>query len=91
VTNPAHPYVIGVRTEGDGKFVYKIETLVNDEGYRLLNATGTAYYNSFEHRNPIPVAEQDRREVINAVGDAYFDRFGNANVTVPFGKHTSDF
>ncbi|CAO2647140.1 Nn.00g080620.m01.CDS01 [Neocucurbitaria sp. VM-36] len=85
VTDPTHPYVIGVRAEGDGKVVYKIETLVSDAGDWLFNATGTAYYNSREKWDPIPVADQDTRETIQAAGDAYFNRFGNANVTVPFG------
>ncbi|KAF2023687.1 hypothetical protein EK21DRAFT_105139 [Setomelanomma holmii] len=62
VTDPSHPYVIGVRTVGDGKFISKVETL-----------------------DILPEAERETREVIQAVGDAYFDRFGNINVTVPFG------
>ncbi|KAJ4377278.1 hypothetical protein N0V83_000102 [Neocucurbitaria cava] len=85
VTDPKHPYVIGVRSEGDGKFVSKIETLVSDAGDWLFNATGTAYWNSREKWDPIPVADQDTRETIQAAGDAYFNRFGNVNVTVPFG------
>jgi hypothetical protein len=85
VTEPSHPYVIGVRVEGDGKAVTKMETLVSDEGDWLFNATGTAYWNARETWTPIPAAEQDTREVIQAAGDAYFDRFGNVNVTIPFG------
>jgi hypothetical protein len=79
-------YVIGVRVEGDGKYTEKIETLVSDEGDWLFNATGTAYWNSFEKWDAIPIGERDTREVIQAAGDAYFDRFGDENVTVPFGK-----
>lgn len=78
--------MIGVRTEANGLYVQKIETLVSDAGDWLFNATGTAYWNSFEKWDPIPVGERDTREVIQAAGDAYFDRFGNLNVTVPFGK-----
>lgn len=78
-------YVIGVRTEANGLYVQKIETLVSDAGDWLFNATGTAYWNSLERWDPIPVADRDTREVIQAAGDAYFDRFGNVNVTVPFG------
>ncbi|KAH7349008.1 hypothetical protein BKA66DRAFT_432019 [Pyrenochaeta sp. MPI-SDFR-AT-0127] len=85
VTDPSHPYVIGVRIEGDGKVVRKMETLVSDEGDWLFNATGTAYYNSLEDWSPIPIADQSSREAIQAAGDAYFDRFGNANISVPFG------
>jgi hypothetical protein len=78
-------YVIGVRVEGDGKYITKVETLVSDQGDWLFNATGTAYWNSKETWNVIPVSERDTREVIQAAGDAYFDRFNNVNVTVPFG------
>jgi hypothetical protein len=85
VTEKSHPYVIGVRVEGNGKFVRHIETLVSDEGDWAFNATGTAYWNAKESWDPIPEADQDTREVIQAAGDAYFDRFGNVNVTVPFG------
>ncbi|KAH7413849.1 hypothetical protein DE146DRAFT_741501 [Phaeosphaeria sp. MPI-PUGE-AT-0046c] len=85
VTNISHPYVIGTRTEANGLYVQKIETLVSDAGDWLFNATGTAYWNSLEKWDPIPVANRDTREVIKAAGDAYFDRFGNVNVTVPFG------
>lgn len=85
VTDQKHPYVIGVRVEGNGKVVQNMETLVSDEGDWLFNATGTAYYNSLEDWTPIPIAEQSSRETIQAAGDAYFDRFGNANVSVPFG------
>ncbi|KAH3950821.1 hypothetical protein HBH70_236140 [Parastagonospora nodorum] len=85
VTDISHPYVLGVRIEGNGLYIKKIETLVSDAGDWLFNATGTAHWNSFEKWDSIPLVERDTREVIQAAGDAYFDRFGNANVTVPFG------
>lgn len=66
--------------------MYKMEALVSDAGDWLFNATGTAYYNAREKWDIIPVEQRDTREVIQAAGDAYFDRFGNVNVTVPFGK-----
>jgi hypothetical protein len=80
-----HRYVIGVRVQGDSKYINKIETLVSDQGDWLFNATGTAYYNALETWGAIPVEHRDTREVIQAAGDAYFDRFGNINITVPFG------
>ncbi|RYO19848.1 hypothetical protein AA0111_g10268 [Alternaria arborescens] len=85
VPEPSHPYVLGVRIEGNGKYVTKMETLVSDEGDWLFNATGTAYWNSKESWTPIPLADRDTRDVIKAAGDAYFNRFGNVNITVPFG------
>jgi hypothetical protein len=66
-------------------YVTKIETLVSDAGDWLFNATGTAYWNAQENWDAIPLKDRDTREVIQAAGDKYFDRFGNANVTVPFG------
>ncbi|KAF2844957.1 hypothetical protein T440DRAFT_502779 [Plenodomus tracheiphilus IPT5] len=85
VTNASHPYVLGVRVEGDGKVVSKMETLVSDAGDWLFNATGTAYWNSMENWDAIPAEQRNTREAIQAAGDAYFDRFGNASVVVPFG------
>ncbi|KAI8933355.1 hypothetical protein NX059_009974 [Plenodomus lindquistii] len=85
VTNTTHPYVIGVRTESDGKAVTKIESLVSDAGDWAFNATGTAYWDSLEIWDVIPAEQRDTREVIQAAGDGYFDRFGNASVVVPFG------
>jgi hypothetical protein len=79
-------YVLGVRVEGDGLYIRKVETLVSDAGDWAFNATGTAYWNSIEDWGSIPIAERDDRDVIQAAGDAYFDRFGNVNVTVSFGK-----
>jgi hypothetical protein len=81
-----HRYVIGVRVQGDGKYINKIETLVSDQGDWLFNVTGTAYYNALENWDTIPVEHRDTREVIQAAGDAYFNRFGNVNITVPFGS-----
>jgi hypothetical protein len=78
-------YVLGVRVEGDGLYIKKIETLVSDAGDWLFNATGTAYWNARETWDVIPLEQRDTRDVIKAAGDAYFDRFGNANVSVPFG------
>tara|TARA_R110002003_G_scaffold145_8_gene13405 strand:+ start:20606 stop:20875 length:270 start_codon:yes stop_codon:yes gene_type:complete len=80
--------VIGVRAAGDGRSIYQIETLVSDAGDWLFNATGTAFYNSLEDWDMIPEARRDTRDAIQAAGDAYFDRFGNVNVTVPFGKYS---
>jgi hypothetical protein len=56
VAEAIHPYVLGVRVQGNGRFVTKMETLVSDEGDWLFNATGTAYWNSKENWSRIPLA-----------------------------------
>jgi hypothetical protein len=89
VNDATHPYVIGTRVSADGLYITKIETLVSDAGDWLFNATGYAYWDAEEDWSPIPEAQRDSREVIQAAGDAYFDRFGNANVTVPWGMPCS--
>jgi hypothetical protein len=66
VTEKSHPYVIGVRVEGNGKFVRHMETLVSDEGDWAFNATGAAYWSSKESWEPIPLADQNTRDVIQA-------------------------
>jgi hypothetical protein len=89
VNDTQHPYVIGTRVSADGLYITKIETLVSDAGDWLFNATGYAYWDSQEDWSPIPEAQRESRDVIQAAGDAYFDRFGNANVTVPWGMPCS--
>lgn len=89
VLDAKHPYVIGTRVESDGLYITKMETLVTDAGDWLFNATGYAYWDGEEDWSPIPESQRDSREVIKAAGDAYFDRFGNVNVTVPWGMPCS--
>lgn len=85
-TNP-HPYVIHTRMvfgQNDGK-TSNIESIVTDQGDWLFNATGTLELVKPESWPAIPKEKQDTREVVQSVGDAYFDRFGNVNITVPWG------
>jgi hypothetical protein len=89
VMDPKHQYVIGTRVEADGLYITKMETLVTDEGDWLFNATGYAYWDEQEDWSPIPESQRDSRDVIKAAGDAYFDRFGNVNITVPWGMPCS--
>ncbi|KAF2202997.1 hypothetical protein GQ43DRAFT_439238 [Delitschia confertaspora ATCC 74209] len=85
-TDP-HPYVIHTRMifGQNNQKASLIESIVTDQGDWLFNATGTLELNAPEKWDPIPTAQQDSRSVIQATGDAYFNRFGNANVTVPWG------
>lgn len=85
VTDPAKPYVIGTRMLFTGNQITTIESIATHPGDWAFNATGYLHWNSLESWDPIPAAKQDSRAVIQAAGDAYFNRFGNANVTVPWG------
>ncbi|KAK3986496.1 hypothetical protein QBC44DRAFT_272840 [Cladorrhinum sp. PSN332] len=88
--NPGHPYVIHTRMvfspSSDTQAIpLFIESVVTDEGDWLFNATGTLQLNAPEKWDPIPLEKQEPRALIKSLGDAYFDRFGNVNVTVPWG------
>ncbi|KAK3399763.1 hypothetical protein B0T20DRAFT_349813 [Sordaria brevicollis] len=88
-SNPGHPYVIHTRMEFSPSTLQPvmIESVVTDEGDWLFNATGTLSLARQEDWPIIPLNSSARNsyEEIQALGDAYFNRFGNANVTVPWG------
>ncbi|KAI9696661.1 MAG: hypothetical protein M1820_008035 [Bogoriella megaspora] len=85
VTDPSHPYVIGVQQRlTDGKLT-DIGTIVTDQGDWQFNATGYLYWASKEEWGEIPEDERDSREVIQAAADAYADLFNDSSVIVPWG------
>lgn len=88
-SNPGHPYVIHTRMEFSPSSLQPVmmESVVTDEGDWLFNATGTLNLARQESWPEIPSNSSARNtyEEIQAVGDAYFNRFGNVNITVPWG------
>ena len=87
ITNPAHPYVLGVVLQARGGQVGAISMLVtdHDNGW-LFNPASTLKYASAEAWSVIPPAEQDSRETIVAAADAYLDLFNDKSVAVPWGS-----
>jgi hypothetical protein len=85
VTDPAHPYVLGVRTRVTGSRIAELETLVTDADDWLFNAGNYLKYSPTEDWSPIPPGKRDTRAVLIAAANAYFDVFDNPKVKVPWG------
>jgi hypothetical protein len=85
VTDPAHPYVLGVRLKVVGGKVAEIETLVTDEGDWLFKPANTLKYSSAETWSAIPAGQRADRKTLIAAADAYLDYFDDKSVVVPWG------
>lgn len=85
VTDPAHPYVIGVALATRGGEVNAIDTLVTDKGDWLFNAASTLRYSKAEKWDEIPAGERDTRATLMAAANAYLDSFNDTSVKVPWG------
>ena len=87
ITDPAHPYVLGVRLTARGGQVGSIDMLVTDKvnGW-LFSPPNTLKYSQAENWSEIPPAERDSRDTIVAAADAYLDYFDNKGVVVPWGS-----
>lgn len=86
ITDPAHPYVLGVALTARGGRVSAIDTLVTDADDWLFNAANTLKYSKAEKWTEIPAAERDSRETIIAAADAYLNLFSDKTVQVPWGS-----
>jgi hypothetical protein len=87
VTDPAHPYVLGVLLQGRGAGkVSTVDMLVTDKGDWLFNAANTAKYAKAEDWGVIPADQRDSANTIMAAANAYLDSFDNKSVVVPWGK-----
>jgi hypothetical protein len=86
VTDPAHPYVLGVMLSDRGGDLGAISTLFtdHDNGW-LFNPANTLKYSRAENWSEIPPAERDSRETLIAAANAYLDLFNNKTVSVPWG------
>jgi hypothetical protein len=87
VTDPAHPYVLGVLLTARGGQIGSISMLSNDhdDGW-LFNPAGTLKYAKAEAWSEIPEAQRDSRETLMAAANAYLDLFNDKTVTVPWGS-----
>ena len=85
ITNPAHPYVLGVMLSGRSARVSTIEMLVTDKGDWLFNAENTKKWAEPENWGIIPEGQRDSRAVLQAAADAYLNLFNDPSVQVPWG------
>ncbi|HZV58250.1 MAG TPA: hypothetical protein VFF89_11310 [Sphingobium sp.] len=86
VTDPAHPYVLGVTLTVRGGTVNNIDMLATDKGDWLFNAQRTLDYSKAENWDVIPEGQRDSRKTLIAAADAYLDLFNDPKVQVPWGQ-----
>jgi hypothetical protein len=86
VTDPAHPYVLGVTLTARGGQVGTIDMVATDKGDWLFNASRTLAYSKAEDWGVIPEGQRDTRAVIKAAADAYLDLFNDPKKVVPWGS-----
>ena len=86
VTDPSHPYVLGVTLTSRGGQVGTIDMVATDKGDWLFNAQRTMDYSKAEDWGVIPEADRDTRANIMAAANAYLDLFNNPKTVVPWGK-----
>ena len=85
ITNPEHPYVLGVKLSGRSAKVSTIDMLVTDKDDWLFNADLTMKWAKPEDWSVIPEAQRDSRAVIQAAADAYLNLFNDPKTVVPWG------
>lgn len=85
VTDPAHPYVLGVTLTSRGGQVGTIDMIATDKGDWLFNAQRTLEFSKAENWGLIPEAERDTRQTIIAAADAYLNLFNDPKAVVPWG------
>jgi hypothetical protein len=85
ITNPEHPYVLGVTLSGRSARVSTVEMLVTDKDDWLFSAANTMKWAKPEKWDIIPEAQRDSRAVIQAAADAYLNLFSKPDTVVPWG------
>lgn len=85
VTDPGHPYLLGVRLKLASGRISEIETLVTDQDDWLFNADNYLKYSRGENWGAIPAASRDTRATLIAAANAYEDIFFDNSVKVPWG------
>jgi hypothetical protein len=85
ITDPAHPYVLGVNLRLAGRKIAAIHALVTDEGDWFFSPANDLKYSPAEDWGVIPKAKRDSRETLIAAANAYLDNFSDKTAKVPWG------
>jgi hypothetical protein len=84
VTDPSHPYVLGLHlTVADGA-IAEIDTIVTDDDDWLFSAEKFLAGVMLENWDEIPEDERDSRETIIAAADPYFPMFNDVSIQPPW-------
>jgi hypothetical protein len=84
VTNPAHPYVLGVHLTVAGGAISEIDTIVTDDDDWLFSAEKFLAGVKDEDWGPIPEDQRDSRDAIIAAADPYYPMFKDVSVQPPW-------
>ena len=85
ITDPAHPYILGVHLKVAGGKVAEIDSLVTDQDDWLFAPKRTLKFTTAENWSVLPQAARSDRKTLIAAANAYFDLFDDKTVKVPFG------
>jgi hypothetical protein len=84
VTDPSHPYMLGLHLVVADGAIAEIDTIVVDDDDWLFSAEGFVTGVADEDWGPIPEAERDSRETIVAAADPYFAMFKDVSIQPPW-------
>lgn len=84
VTDPTHPYMLGLHLIVAEGAIAEIDTIVVDDDDWLFSAQGFLTGIADEDWGPIPEAERDSRETIIAAADPYFAMFKDVSIQPPW-------
>jgi hypothetical protein len=85
ITDPAHPYVLGINLRLEGRKIAEIHALVTDEGDWFFSAANALKFSPAEDWGVIAKKKRDSRETLLAAANAYLDLFSDKTVQVPWG------
>ena len=87
ITNPGHPYVLGVHLKAPGGKIAEVDTIVTQKDDWLFAPARTLKFSSAEDWSVLPKAARSDRRTLIAAADAYFDYFDDKSkkTVVPWG------
>ena len=87
ITDPAHPYVMGVHLKVAGGKIAEIDTIVTQKDDWLFSPPRTLKLSSAEDWSVLPKAARSNRATLIAAANAYFDYFDDKSKksVVPWG------
>ncbi|MEO6340581.1 MAG: hypothetical protein ABIO39_11115, partial [Caulobacteraceae bacterium] len=87
ITDPAHPYVLGVHLKVAGGKVAEIDNIVTDSDDWLFAPARTLKFTTAENWAVLPKAARSDRATLIAAANAYFDYFDDKTkkTAVPWG------
>jgi hypothetical protein len=86
ITDPTHPYVLGVRLTVEEAQISEAEVVVTDEDDWAFSATGYLDCSEPQDWGPLEESQRVSRTELVAAADAYLDLFLDKSVVVPWDE-----